>query len=80
MKSQFLEAALQQVPNPHILINVVSRRVRQLVQGLRPLTATDGSMSFMDVALKEIAEGKISFKLPEREELAAERARKRKKN
>ena len=81
MKSQYLDSALQQIPNPHILINVVSRRVRQLTQGLRPLTSTDGNVSFMDVALKEIAEGKIAYKLPDREELAAQtaRARRRKK-
>jgi DNA-directed RNA polymerase subunit omega len=80
VKSQYLEAALQQVPNPHILINIVSRRVRQLIQGLRPLTSTDLSMTHMDIALKEISEGKIAFKLPDKEELAAERKRKRRKS
>jgi hypothetical protein len=33
----------------------------------------------MDVALKEIAEGKIAYKLPDREELAAQTARSRKR-
>ena len=79
MKSQYLEAALQQVPNRHILINIVSRRVRQLIEGFRPLTTTEGNLSHMDIALKEISEGKIAFKLPDQKELAEERARKRKK-
>lgn len=79
MKNQYLEASLQQVPNRHILINMVSRRVRQLIEGFRPLTTTEGNISHMEIALKEIAEGKISFKLPDQKELAEERARKRKK-
>ena len=79
MKSQYLEVALQQVPNRHILINIVSRRVRQLIEGFRPLTTTEGNLSHMDIALKEISEGKIAFKLPDQKELAEERARKRKK-
>jgi DNA-directed RNA polymerase subunit omega len=79
VKNQYLDAALQQIPNPHILINVVSRRVRQLTQGHRPLTSTEGNLSFMCVALKEISEGKIAYKLPDAAELTAERARKRKK-
>ncbi|MBI5820786.1 MAG: DNA-directed RNA polymerase subunit omega [Verrucomicrobia bacterium] len=79
MKSQYLEVALQQVPNRHILINIVSKRVRQLIEGFRPLTTTEGNLSHMDIALKEISEGKIAFKLPDQKELAEERARKRKK-
>lgn len=74
-----MEAAIQQVPNRHILINMVSRRVRQLIEGFRPLTTTEGNLSHMDIALKEISEGKIAFKLPDQKELAEERARKRKK-
>ena len=79
LKNQYLEVALQQVPNRHILINIVSKRVRQLIEGFRPLTTTEGNLSHMDIALKEISEGKIAFKLPDQKELAEERARKRKK-
>lgn len=79
MKSQYLDVALQQVPNRHILINIVSQRVRQLIAGFRPLTTTESNFSHMDIALKEISEGKIAFKLPDQKELAEERARKRKK-
>jgi len=79
LKSQYLEVALQQVPNRYILINIVSKRVRQLIEGFRPLTTTEGNLSHMDIALKEVSEGKIAFKLPDQKELAEERARKRKK-
>ena len=80
LKSQYLDAALQQIPNPHILINVVSRRVRQLIQGNRPLTTTEGSLSQMDITLKEISEGKIAFKLPDLAELAERERSKRRKH
>lgn len=64
MKSKYLEPAMQQVPNPELLINLVSRRVRQLTQGHRPLTQTDAKMDYADIALKEISEGKIGYEIP----------------
>jgi len=63
MNSKHLEAALQQIPNPELLINIVSRRVRQLAQGHRPLTQTDPKMDHADIALKEISEGKIGYEI-----------------
>jgi len=65
MNSKLLEQAQQKVPNPELLINVVTRRVRQLAQGHRPLTQTDPRMEYADIALKEIAEGKLSYEVPE---------------
>ncbi len=67
------------MPNRHILINMVSQRVRQLIAGFRPLTTTESSFTHMDIALKEISEGKVGFTLPDQKELAEERARKRRK-
>jgi DNA-directed RNA polymerase subunit omega len=64
MKSKYLDGAMQQVPNPELLINLVSRRVRQLTQGHRPLTQTDPKMDYADIALKEISEGKIGYEIP----------------
>jgi DNA-directed RNA polymerase subunit omega len=69
MKSKFFQAAAQQIPQPELLINLVSRRVRQLTQGSRPLTVTDPKMDFADIALKEISEGKLTYELPTLEEL-----------
>ncbi len=63
MKSKYLPDALQRIPNIELLINVVSRRVRQINQGHRPLTQTDPRMEPADIALKEIAEGKLTFEL-----------------
>lgn len=61
MKVEFLQTALTQTPNPQTLINMVSRRVKQLGQGFRPLVPVDPRWSFMDVALKEIADNKLTF-------------------
>jgi DNA-directed RNA polymerase subunit omega len=63
MKSKYLEAAQQRVPNPELLVNLVSRRVRQLAQGHRPITQTDPRMDYSEIALKEISEGKLAYEL-----------------
>jgi len=63
MKSKYLEPAQQRVPNPELLINLVSRRVRQLAQGHRPITQTDPRMDYSEIALKEISEGKFSYEI-----------------
>ncbi len=59
MIGSYLDEALKAVPSQQLLINMVSQRVRQLNQGHRPLVETLPRMSLADVALKEIAEGKI---------------------
>jgi DNA-directed RNA polymerase subunit omega len=63
MNSKYLDSALQKVSSIELLINLVSRRVRQLTQGHRPMTATDGKMEPTDIALKEISEGKLSYEV-----------------
>ena len=70
IKISYLEPALLRIPGPELLVNVVRRRVRQLIQGHRPLTQTDARMDFSDIALKEISEGKLSYEL-DTEEVAA---------
>jgi DNA-directed RNA polymerase subunit omega len=78
VNSKLLEAALQKTTNPEVLINVVSRRVRQLNQGHRPLVQVDGRMDNSDIALKEIVEGKLDFELPPAEEAPSPRSKKKK--
>jgi DNA-directed RNA polymerase subunit omega len=72
MKSKYLETAQQRIPNPELLVNVVSRRVRQLAQGHRPLTQTDARMDFAEIALKEISEGKVGYEVTGENEVAPE--------
>ncbi len=72
MNISYLDQAKERVNNVPLLINMVSRRVRQLVSGQRPLVKPDSpNQPPMDIALKEIAEGKLSaeiaFTAPPRE-------------
>ena len=72
MNTTFLAEASQRIGNTELLINIVSRRVRQLTQGSRPLIQFDGHLDPADIALKEIAEGKLAFELhSEAENVAA---------
>ncbi len=62
MKSDLIDKAAKIIPNPPVLINLVSRRVRQLNQGRAPLINTAGygmRLGQGDIALLEIIEGKI---------------------
>ncbi len=59
MKSELVEKAAEIVPDPQILINMVSKRVQQLNTGRAPLIDTVPSMGAADIALTEIIEGKV---------------------
>jgi DNA-directed RNA polymerase subunit omega len=61
MRDDYIRDALKSINDPNILINVVSRRVKQLKRGNRPLVESLEKLSPEDVALREIIEGKISF-------------------
>ena len=61
MTTQLLQEAAQLIPNQQLLINVVSKRVRQLGLGHRPMVETTPRMSLTDIALKEIIAGKLAF-------------------
>ncbi len=59
MKAQYIDEASQVIPEPQVLINMVSRRVRQLNAGSRPLIEVDPGTGLADIALQEIAQGKV---------------------
>jgi len=61
MRDDYLKEALKVIPDPNLLINVVSRRVKQLRRGSRPLVESLEKLSSEDLALREIIDGKISF-------------------
>ena len=63
MKSNLVKAAAEVIPNPKILVNMVSQRVRQLCLGHRPMVEFVPGLGHADVALSEIAAGKLSFEL-----------------
>ncbi len=59
MRSDLVVAAQKVIPEPPVLINLVSTRVKQLNMGRTPLVKTDHRMGAADIALTEIIEGKI---------------------
>lgn len=65
MRDDYIRDAQKVIPDPNILINVVSRRVKQLKRGSRPLVESLEKLSPEDIALREIIEGKISHELAE---------------
>jgi len=69
LNSELCRQALLKVGNPNVLVNLVSRRVRQLNSGggsiSRPLVGDIGNLGAADIALREIIEDKIGFDMPE---------------
>jgi DNA-directed RNA polymerase subunit K/omega len=59
MNIEYLERAKKLFVDPRELIVVASKRAKQLAHGAHPLMKC-GSDNFLDVALLEIAEGKLT--------------------
>ena len=84
LNAELTKKALEKVGNPNVLVNLISRRVRQLNSGggavSRPLIADTGTMGAADIALLEIIEDKMSWEMPEIVELTRPGGKKRKKH
>jgi len=69
MNVELVKEALKVVLNPHVLINMVSQRVRQLNSGGRgrsdSLVGDVANLRAADVALLEIIHAKLGFEMPE---------------
>lgn len=69
MNAELLKQALVKVVDPHVLVNLVSRRVRQLNANhgaiSRSLVAETANLGAADIALLEIVGDKIGFVMPE---------------
>jgi DNA-directed RNA polymerase subunit omega len=70
LRDDYLQQAQQVITDPMILINVVSRRAKQLKSGYKPLIESLERLSAEDMALREIIEGKITYQLDESEDEA----------
>ena len=83
MNADLVKQALAVVLNPHVLVNLVSKRVRQLNAGgggtSRPLLADVGHLGAADIALSEIIEGKMGWEMPELVALSRPTAKGRKR-
>tara|TARA_B100001248_G_scaffold261719_1_gene253877 strand:- start:28998 stop:29210 length:213 start_codon:yes stop_codon:yes gene_type:complete len=70
MRDDYLLEAQKVITNPNILVNVVSRRVKQLNRGMKPLIESLERLDPEDIALREIIEGKIDYVLWDEKESA----------
>jgi hypothetical protein len=84
VNSELCRQALLKVGNPNTLINLVSRRVRQLNSaggtGSRPLLNDVTGLGAADIALKEIIEEKMGWENPADLELTEPAPKKRKRS
>mgnify|MGYP003300011397 FL=1 len=66
MNHELVSQAKQRVPSVPILVNMISKRVKQLNTGMRPLVMPlSPDEDKLDIALREIAEGKLTYELLE---------------
>jgi len=61
MKAELVEQAALIIKDPPILINMVSKRVKQLNSGRSPLVERRPGLREADIALLEIIQGKIKI-------------------
>ena len=61
-KNALLGKALARVHNRYLLVNHLTKRIRQLREGAKPLVNQGNDLSIEEIALLEIAEGKIRMK------------------
>ena len=84
MNAELCKRANEKVGNPNVLVNLISRRVRQLNAGGggwgRPLVNVPASMGLADIALTEIIEDKMGWELPDAVAAVRPIAKKRKKH
>lgn len=73
VRNEYILNASKVIDDPYILVNVVSRRVKQLRHGHRPLIESLEKLSLEDTALREIAERKITYEVASVMELEAAR-------
>jgi DNA-directed RNA polymerase subunit omega len=84
MNAELVKRAVEKVGNPNVLVNIVSRRVRQLNSGggglSRPLFNAPASMGLADIALTEILNDQLGYEMPEETAAVRPIAKKRKKH
>lgn len=66
LNAEYVKQALAKVLDPHVLVNLVARRVRELNSGRGPLISNTGTLCAADIALLEIIGDKMSFEMPAR--------------
>ena len=72
MNIELLEQAKEKIPSIPVLINAISKRVKQLIAGQRPLVKPlSPDEDKVDIVLREIVEGKLAVEMTAEEEIPA---------
>jgi len=82
VNSEFVKQAAAKVGNPNVLVNIISRRVRQLTSGGaagRPLIEQTPGMGIADVALAKLIEEKMDYEISSATEEEAQPAPKKRR-
>jgi DNA-directed RNA polymerase omega subunit len=64
LNNSYIERALEVVPDKNILVNLASKRASEISRGSKILVEVPMDTVPLDVALLEIAEGKVRYELP----------------
>ena len=60
MDSKLLKAAHEKIPSVPVLVNLISKREKELINGAKPLIKPESlDVDKCDIALQEVAEGKL---------------------
>ena len=60
MDATLLKAAYEKIQSVPVLVNLISKRERELINGAKPLVKPDSlDVDKCDIALREVAEGKL---------------------
>ena len=60
MNNELLKKAHEKIPSVPVLVNLISKRERELINGAKPLIRpTSLDEDKCDIALREVAEGKL---------------------
>ena len=72
MNMEYMDKAMEKIPNIPMLVNLISYRTRQLNAGARPMVKKDHpEQDNHDVVLKEIVEGLLTVEMNMSQEEAA---------
>lgn len=65
LNDEYLMRACEVIDDREILINLVSRRAKELARGAYPMINIDSTKrgNYLDIALLEVAEGKLSYEM-----------------
>ena len=65
MNDEYLKQANEKIPDRMILVVVASKRAKELARGSYPMVPVNRrqGVNHLDVALQEIAEGKLSYEI-----------------